>query len=219
MEKIKVIVAEDHPLMRESIVYSLNNSNDKIEVVNQCSNGIELMRALELSVELPDVVLLDIDMPQMDGIEALELIRKKYSLDIKILVFTALESPLISKKLIKLGVEGIVFKTNTLDKLIQAIIDLYKGYAFYQKSNILNGLSTKNEKAVGVEDLSETEINILTMICNEFSTDEIADKLCFSKNTINTYRSRLISKTNSKSICGLVVYAIRHGIFNPYAGN
>lgn len=220
MKKISVLVAEDHPLMRDSIVSSLNDSDTGIEVVNQCSNGIELLKALELAVDLPDVILLDIDMPQMDGIEALERIREKYSNEIKILVFSAHESPLISKKNLKLGAEGLIYKSSHPSKLIQTIVDLYEGAAFYQKSSVIKGRSKKhgNNDIVNVEDLSEIEINILKMICEESSVEQIADALCISTNTVNSYRTRMLSKTNSKSIAGLVVYAIRNDIFNPKAG-
>ena len=209
---IKIIIADDHPLMRESIKSAIETNSSDIVVVGSFSNGIEVLTFLEHTP--PDVILLDIDMPELDGFETLKQIREKFGDKFKVLIFSAHTSNFINLRLMQLGADGILFKKSTSDELTSTIRSICKGTVVFQNSTAYKmAFGVKKSIAMELDDFNETEISILKLMCEQQNAKEIAVKLGLSANSINKYRAILMEKTNSSNMAGMVIFAIKHGIY------
>lgn len=212
MERIEIIIAEDHPLMRSAICSNLTNGSSEIEIIGQCCDGIELLEILKF--KRPDIVLLDLGMPRMDGLEVLKAIREEYKNQIKVLVFSANSSNYINLKLMRMGADGIIFKKSSTEELINAIQIVYKGSVFFQDSIAFKMLSNShNMKKDSLEQFNAVDFEILQLICQQKNANEIAKQMKMSVNTINKYRGKLMEKTNSQNLAGMVIFAIQNGIY------
>jgi len=212
MERIEIIIAEDHPLMRSAICSNLTNWSSEIEIIGQCCDGIELLEILKF--KRPDIVLLDLEMPRMDGLEVLKAIREEYKNQIKVLVFSANSSNYINLKLMRMGADGIIFKKSSTEELINAIQIVYKGSVFFQDSIAFKMLSNShNLKKDSLEQFNAVDFEILQLICQQKNANEIAKQMKMSVNTINKYRGKLMEKTNSQNLAGMVIFAIQNGIY------
>jgi DNA-binding NarL/FixJ family response regulator len=212
MERIEIIIAEDHPLMRSAICSNLANGSNEIEIIGQCCDGIELLEILKF--KRPDIVLLDLEMPRMDGLEVLKAIREEYKNQIKVLVFSANSSNYINLKLMRMGADGIIFKKSSTEELINAIQIVYKGSVFFQDSIAFKMLSNShNMKKDSLEQFNAVDFEILQLICQQKNANEIAKQMKMSVNTINKYRGKLMEKTNSQNLAGMVIFAIQNGIY------
>ncbi len=212
MKKIKIIIADDHPLMRSAICSNLTNESDQIEIIGQCCDGIELLEILKY--KKPDIVILDIEMPRMDGIEVLKAIRENYKNDIKILVFSANSSNYINLRLMQMGADGILFKKSSTEELINAINIVYKESVFFQDSMAFKMLSNShNMKKESLDQFNSVDFEILQLLCQQKNANEIAQEMKMSVNTINKYRSKLMEKTKSQNLAGMVIFAIQNGIY------
>jgi DNA-binding NarL/FixJ family response regulator len=209
---IKVIIADDHPLMRESIKSAIETNSSDIVVVGSFSNGIEVLSFLQHTP--PDVILLDIDMPELDGFETLKQIREKFGDKFKVLIFSAHTSNFINLRLMQLGADGILFKKSTSDELTSTIRSISKGTVVFQNSTAYKmAFGVKKSIAMELDDFNATEISILKLMCEQQNAKEIAAKLGLSANSINKYRAILMEKTNSSNMAGMVIFAIKHGIY------
>ena len=212
MKKIKIIIADDHHLMRSAICSNLTNESDQIEIIGQCCDGIELLEILKY--KKPDIVILDIEMPRMDGIEVLKAIRENYKNDIKILVFSANSSNYINLRLMQMGADGILFKKSSTEELINAINIVYKDSVFFQDSMAFKMLSNShNMKKESLDQFNSVDFEILQLLCQQKNANEIAQEMKMSVNTINKYRSKLMEKTKSQNLAGMVIFAIQNGIY------
>jgi len=212
MEKIKIIIADDHPLMRSAICTNLTNESDQIEIIGQCCDGIELLEILKY--KKPDIVILDIEMPRMDGIEVLKTIREIYKNSLKVLVFSANSSNYINLKLMQMGADGILFKKSSTEELINAINIVYKDSVFFQDSMAFKMLSNShNMKKESLDQFNSVDFEILQLLCQQKNANEIAKEMKMSVNTINKYRSKLMEKTKSQNLAGMVIFAIQNGIY------
>ncbi|MFM1763537.1 MAG: hypothetical protein RLZZ512_1327 [Bacteroidota bacterium] len=212
MERIEIIITEDHPLMRSAICSNLTNGSSEIEIIGQCCDGIELLEILKF--KRPDIVLLDLEMPRMDGLEVLKAIREEYKNQIKVLVFSANSSNYINLKLMRMGADGIIFKKSSTEELINAIQIVYKGSVFFQDSIAFKMLSNShNMKKDSLEQFNAVDFEILQLICQQKNANEIAKQMKMSVNTINKYRGKLMEKTNSQNLAGMVIFAIQNGIY------
>ena len=212
MEKIKIIIADDHPLMRSAICTNLTNESDQIEIIGQCCDGIELLEILKY--KKPDIVILDIEMPRMDGIEVLKTIREIYKNSLKVLVFSANSSNYINLRLMRMGADGILYKKSSTEELINAINIVYKDSVFFQDSLAFKMLSNShNIKKDSLEQFNSVDFEILKLLCQQKNANEIAKEMKMSVNTINKYRSKLMEKTNSQNLAGMVIFAIQNGIY------
>ena len=198
--------------MRSAICSNLTNGSNEIEIIGQCCDGIELLEILKF--KRPDIVLLDLEMPQMDGLEVLKAIREEYKNQIKVLVFSANSSNYINLKLMQIGADGIIFKKSSTEELINAIQIVYKGSVFFQDSIAFKMLSNShNMKKDSLDQFNALDFEILQLICQQKNANEIAKQLKMSVNTINKYRGKLMEKTNSQNLAGMVIFAIQNGIY------
>jgi two-component system, NarL family, response regulator DegU len=216
MEKIKVLIAEDHPLMRDTIVSHLSEPDTGIEVIGHCGNGSDLIELLKFNKKnRPHVVILDVDMPVMNGIEALEIIKQTYNDEIKVLIFSRHETIFSNMRLIQLGADGIINKKSAIDELINAVHSVYEGMVVYQNAKAHKKIvDSKKENTKPVDEFTELEIKILWLICDQKSAKEIADELGISVNTVGKYRTELMRITQSKNMAGMITFAVRNGIYD-----
>ncbi len=207
---IRVFITDDHELVIDGI-RSILEGVEGIEVVGAALGGKEtLSRLKELDV---DVLLLDINMPEMDGIEvARQLINEESP--VKILVLSMHNNPQFTKQLIEIGVLGCLLKNSGKKEVIKAIEDVYEGTRTYgaDVTNKLFDSIDRSKKAVEKVELTKREIEVLKHIVNEYTTGEIAKKLFISPHTVETHRKNLLSKLMVKNTAGLVRFAVMNDL-------
>jgi two-component system, NarL family, nitrate/nitrite response regulator NarL len=211
---IKVIIADDHQMFIDGIKALLRNEKD-IKLVGEALSGDEVMALL--AKEATDLVLLDVNMPVMDGIEATMKIRVAYP-DVKILMLTMYNKHEFISGLINAGASGYILKNTGRKELIEAIKTVHAGKTYYSEEvtdTILQHFSkTPAEQKIEAVQLTEREKEVLKLIALEYTTPEIADKLFISTNTVETHRKNLMSKLKAKNIAGLVKFALQTGLIS-----
>ena len=202
------IVVDDHKIFRESLAYMLTNQVG-VEVIGLAGNGKEFTQLLDQMK--PDIVLMDIEMPIMDGVEASRIAINKYP-DLKILVLSMHGEDEFYNTMIDLGVKGFVLKESDSTEVQRAIDEVLAGRLYFSQDLLLR-LLKKKKSHINV-DLTIREKEILSLIAQGFSNQEVADKLFLSIRTVEKHRSELLVKTDSKNSITLVVYAIKNGLVN-----
>lgn len=210
---IKVAIADDHALFRTGVRTALSFKKD-IELIAEADNGMQLLEQLT-KIE-PDVILLDIQMPVMDGITTLPEIRKLYP-TVKVIILSMHNDHSMISKLMEIGANSYLTKNSDSETIYEAIKTCFEQeFYFNDITNIalLSGLRTKRQEAAITDDppLTEKEIRILKLMCEEKTTREIADIMDISPRTVEAIRDKLKAKTGSRSMAGLVMYAVKHGI-------
>ncbi|WP_394760117.1 response regulator [Flavobacterium sp.] len=209
--KIKIALADDEILIRQGI-RNLLDQEDNIEILFDVSNGIELISKLSGLSELPDIILMDINMPELNGIDATKKITTLFP-EIKIIALSSYNSISFIKKMLSVGAVCYIPKNFSPTDLIIRINKVFVNGFFYEKS-MLDAID-KDNKALNLE-ISDREIEVLQLICQQKSASEIAEILKISSRTVDNHRNSLLQKTNSKNIIGLVIYAIQNQLFIPY---
>lgn len=213
-QKIKIIITDDHALFRAGVKASLSHYAD-IEFIGEAENGMQLLNLVKFLH--PDVILLDIQMPIMDGIATLPEV-KKISPDIRIIMLTMNDDVSMISKLMEIGANSYLTKNSDSATIYEAIKTVHSNeYYFNEYTNkaMLTGLRTRRvvEATLPEEsELSEKEIQVLKLMCDEKTTKEIADIVEISPRTVEAIRDRLKLKTGAKSTAGLILYAVKHGI-------
>jgi DNA-binding NarL/FixJ family response regulator len=211
---IKVAIADDHALFRAGVKTSLAAHKD-VELIAEADNGRQLLNLLN-HIE-PDVILLDIQMPIMDGIQTLPEIRKMRP-DAKVIILSMHNDHSMISKLMEIGANSYLTKNSDSETIYQAIKTCYDQEFFFNELTnkaLLTGLRTKRTDMVnGPSDvsLSEKELRVLKLMCEEKTTKEIADIVDISPRTVEAIRDKLKTKTGAKSMAGLVMYAVKNGI-------
>src|SRR5688572_15119464 len=207
---IKVAIADDHALFRAGVRTSLMGRKD-VELIAEADNGMQLLNLLK-HIE-PDVILLDIQMPIMDGIQTLPEIRKLYP-HIKVIILSMHNDHSMISKLMEIGANSYLTKNSDSENIYQAIRTCYEQeFYFNELTNkaLLSGLRTKRTEPGSPQDinLSDKEVTILKLMCEEKTTKEIADIVEISPRTVEAIRDKLKTKTGAKSMAGLVMYALK----------
>lgn len=208
--KPDIIIVDDHLIFRQGLK-SLVTIENIANVIGEASNGQELLELL--SHLKPDLVLMDIDMPRMNGIEgtqkAMELMP-----DLKIIACTMFGDEEYYHKMIDLGVKGFILKSSGIHELEKAIQDVMLGESYFSNEllrKIISNLGRKKgEKVPENPGITEREHEILQLICLGLTTEEIAQKLFISAKTVKCHRSNLLQKTDCKNTPGLMLFAIRN---------
>jgi DNA-binding NarL/FixJ family response regulator len=211
---IKVAIADDHTLFRSGVKNSLSAQKD-IQMVAEAENGMQLLNLLR-HIQ-PDVVLLDIQMPIMDGLQTLPEIKKLYP-NIKVIMLSMHNDHSMISRMMEIGANSYLTKESGAEKIYEAVKQVYENEFFFNELTnkaLLSGLRNKSyadaHKPVDVQ-LSEKEITILRLMCDEKSTKEIADIVDLSPRTVEAIRDKLKTKTGTKSMAGLVMYAVKAGL-------
>jgi len=210
--KPKIIIVDDHLIFRQGLT-SIITSENIATVIGEASNGIEFIELI--SKMKPDIVLMDIDMPHMNGLDATEKAIKLIP-ELKIIVFSMFSDEEYYHKMIERGVKGFILKTSGINELENAIHEVMKGESYFSnellRKIISNFEQQNNNEQSKKEILSEREIEVLQQICLGLSTDEIGKKLFISPKTVKTHKSNLLAKTISKNTPALILYAIKNKI-------
>lgn len=209
--KLKVYLAEDHNVVRKGM-QRLLNSFEQVDVVKDAANGKELLALIE--EDNPDAVILDVEMPVMGGIEAAKIIADRYPL-VKMLVLTMHNEAVFINKLMDIGVHGFLSKSaepQEVERALKAIVekDFYKN-DIATKALLSNGHSKTTEEKYCK--LTNREIEILLLICQELTPGEISERLQISEKTFFNHRANILEKTNARGNVGLIRYAILNGYF------
>ena len=213
-QPIRIAIAEDHQLMRQGIV-SLLSEEDDFEIIFDVGDGAQLLE--QLKSKPVDIILLDLDMPVVNGQQALKVITDKYP-ETHAIIISMFYSDEFIKECITIGARGFLPKNSDIEIVIDAIRAVYnQGYYFDDKISLelLNQLvSSKHvEPKFSDEILTEKEIEVLQLVCEGKTNKEISDILNKSARTIEHTRARIYEKSNSKNIAGLVIYAIKNQLY------
>lgn len=202
---IKVLLADDHQMFIEGLRAILEDATD-IQIVGEAKNGEEVLEIME--DKMVDVVVLDIEMPILNGIDTMQVIRKEYPRT-KVLMLTMHAKRMYIMKLLNQGANGYILKNRSKEELIMAIHKLYKGECHYPP-DILRTISEISNTPDDEVHLTEREIQVLCLIAEGLTTNEIADKLFIATTTVNTHRRNLLGKINVRNDNLLVRYAVKY---------
>lgn len=211
MENLSVIIIDDHQLFREGLKLLLSNIPGVGEI-KEASNGKEFLSLLT-ERNIPDIVFMDIDMPELNGIDASREAISKYS-DLKIIALSMYSDEDYYTQMIEAGAKGFILKNSGIQDVEAALQHVVEGKNYFSQEildSLLKSLNRKQQRSKRSE-LSEREEEVLYLICKGMSNQEIAEKLFISKRTVDKHRENLLSKTRSNNTAGLVMFAIRNGI-------
>jgi len=212
---IKLILVDDHKMFREGLRFALSQV-EGIEVVGEADNGKAFLKLL--NEQHPDVVLMDISMPQMDGAEATEEALKVIP-DIKIIALSMFGDTEYYQKMVSKGVKGFLVKETGIDELTKAIQTVHQGETYFSQQllqNIIRNIANpvvKGSKNKAIE-LTKREEEVLELICKGYSNKEMADALFISQKTVEGHKSNLMEKTNTKSAINLMLFALKNNLVN-----
>jgi DNA-binding NarL/FixJ family response regulator len=206
---IKIILVDDHPVFREGIKFLISNK-DIAEIIAEATNGKEFLEILPK--QIPDLVLMDIDMPEMNGIEATKIALEKYP-ELKVLALTMFGDEIYYQKMIQIGVNGFILKTSKLPELEEAIKIVSQGGNYFS-SEILKKIITKFNKPESKIEFTDREMEVVQCICNGMTNEEIAEKVNLSVAGVKYNRTNLFSKTNCTNSASLIIYAIKNKLIS-----
>jgi two-component system, NarL family, nitrate/nitrite response regulator NarL len=210
-KKIKVLIVDDHPVVRKGLLSCLS-AKENLKIVGEAANGTE---AIKLVTELePEIVLMDISMPGMDGLAVTEALRKD-SPHTKVLILSMQGSREPVLRMIKAGARGYVLKDAPTEELVAAIETVHAGEAYFSKpvaQIALNQYVSDSDDTKPVAKLSDREREVLSLIAEGKSNKEIAVHLGIGVRTTETHRERIMRKLNIHSVAGLTKFAIANGI-------
>lgn len=216
MELINIALAEDQALFRECLASNIRNFAN-MNVIIEAANGKELLDKIANSAIKPDIVLMDLDMPVMNGIETMQHLREGLP-EVKIIILSVHGEEEFVARMVQKGINGYLVKNADLEEVRKAIETAYtKGFYFNDivVRILQSGALQKKQKSKGFDismSLTSREKEILDLICNEFTNSEIAEKLFLSVRTIDGHRNNLLEKTGARNTAGLVAFALRHNL-------
>ena len=216
MANIKVLLADDHKIVRDGIKLMLD-SQAGIDVVAEAGNGNEVLDKLQDNYI--DIVVMDINMPEMDGITATKKIKEEFP-DTKVLALTMSNDDLHIRQMIQAGASGYIMKSAGRSDLKDAIMTIMDGKHYFsdEATNSIMMDLVKGKGKPSSPDLvhiTDRELEILELIIKEYTTQEIAEKLFISSRTVDAHRRNLLQKTGARNTAGLVKYAFKHNIISP----
>ncbi|WP_420386739.1 response regulator [Roseivirga sp.] len=213
MKKHRILLVDDHALVREGIKNSLD-TQQHMEVVGEARDGNEALQ--RLAQEEVDVVVMDVSMPLMGGAETTKRIIEKYP-QVNVLVLSMYNEEARIREMLNAGALGYILKSTSMQELVEAIELVSKGESYFTQevsAKIMNQLikGRSDGQATAMSKLTTREVEILKLISEEFTNHEIADKLFISPRTVDTHRRNLIQKLQAKNTAGLVRFAIKNKI-------
>jgi DNA-binding NarL/FixJ family response regulator len=212
-QKIKIVLVDDEVLFRKGLTFILEREPN-FKILHEDSNGQELITFLRTTEELPDIIITDLKMPVINGVEATKIIHKEFP-GIKIIALTSYDSKSFVANMIDVGAVSYLLKNASPTELIHTINEVANKGFYYSdyvvkviKEVVLSG--NKLKSCLDRSLLSEREIEVLKLICRQKNATEIGEYLFISPRTVEGHRTNLLLKTNSRNIAGLVVYAIQN---------
>lgn len=216
-EEVKILLADDHQMVLDGLV-SMLDSEKKIEIVGLAKNGVEVLDKIEVLTEV-DIVLMDLNMPKLDGIETTKKIKDVHP-EIAVLIVSMYNRQEFVKNLLDSGIDGYIMKNSGKKVLLEAIETLMKEEPFYGPEitkTIMKGYQkTRIFDPDVYSEISNREKDVIRLIASEMTTNEIADKLFISPHTVDTHRKNILSKLDVKNAAGIVKFAIQTGIVKDF---
>jgi DNA-binding NarL/FixJ family response regulator len=214
---INVALVDDQVLFRQGIA-SLIKNEDGFSLTVEAENGADFLNRLKTLEELPDVLLMDMEMPGMDGMQLNDELRKKFP-SVKVIVLSVHAGERLMARMIHAGASGYLLKNCNKEELLTAIRSVFSN-GFYITPGVLKAIQSPTANAKGVTniqsipiEISPRESEVLQLICMEHSNAEIAEKLFISVRTVDGHRNNLLAKTGCHNTAGLVLFAVKHRIF------
>jgi len=213
-EKYRILIADDHDLVIDGY-RSVIERTTEFEIAGVASNGKEVMTFFEM--QKCDIIILDINMPSMNGIQTIEYLHDKAP-SVKILVISMINSPLLVKKVVELEVDGYLFKTSNADIVLTALRQIVQGKKYFEES-IERARRSRFKSTCIIDgksvDFSARELEIIKLVSLGKSTDEIAEELFISPYTVQTHRKNINSKLDTHNTAELIAFAIKHSLIAP----
>ena len=206
MKRITLAVVDDHDLFREGIVLMLGQIPE-YHILFEAFNGEAFLE--QLGTHTPDVVLMDVNMPRMDGVEATQRALSMYPY-LKIIALTMFSDHVHYSQMIRAGVKGFMLKKGNKHELQQAIAEVSGGGVYFSQE-ILQKVALRTDRKDEEQRLTERELGVLALVCTGLTTTEIAEKLFISTKTVEGHRANLFEKTEVRNAAELVIWAIRNG--------
>jgi DNA-binding NarL/FixJ family response regulator len=220
MKTIKIAIADDQILFRKGII-GIINSFENIEIVFEASDGQELLELFEKAEEIPDIAILDLSMPVLNGIDTTKILHEKYP-DVKIIILSVFSEDRFVTHLMEIGVNAYLIKNvepEEVERAIKTVLekDFYFNEAFL--SAMQKRISGKKTRLMLQDNiptlLSQRELEVLDLICKQYTAQEIGEKLFISTRTVDGHRNNLLEKTGMKNTAGLVVFSIKNNLIDP----
>jgi len=212
-QKIQISIADDEQLFRKGLTFLLEKE-DQFQILFEAENGKELIDKLNPE-QLPDVILMDLKMPKLNGVEATKVIHKKYP-DVKIIALTSYDGKSFITNMIDVGASSYLLKNTSPKIMVHTIKEVHDKGFFYDENvlktiheNLLSSSGKRIKSDLDKKLLSKREVEVLELICKQLTTSEIAEKLYLSPRTVDGHRNNLLEKTESKNVAGLVIYGIQ----------
>ncbi len=204
---MKILIADDHQLFNDGIK-SLIINEFNIEIIGQVYDGNAVTAFVKK--HLPDIILLDINMPLMNGIEVAEILLESYP-NLKIIALTMYAEPKYIKEFQRIGVQGYLLKNASKDELLKTIESVFLGNKMYNNKLIINNLHSE-DSFVKLHNLTKREVEVIKFLKEGMTSQAIADKLFLSVFTVDTHRKNILFKLNLKNTADLIKYAMENGI-------
>lgn len=214
MNTYKILLADDHKIVRDGII-ALLEDDEKYNIIGEAENGLVALEFIKNTVV--DILIIDLNMPKMSGIDTIKKLRENYS-DLKILALSMVNQHDTIKSTVEAGVNGYVLKSSSSEEIIQALETIIQGGHYFCEETtktIMDGLSgVRERKQIAVDELTPREQDVLKLICKEMTNTEISKQLNISIRTVDSHRRNLLQKVGAKNTVGLVKFAIKSGIVN-----
>lgn len=214
---INVVIADDHEIFRDGLKLMLRNA-ERINIVGEAVNGKQLLQVIKDTS--PDVIITDIKMPEMDGVEATKYVREHYP-DMKVIALSMFDDEQLILEMLDSGAIGYLLKNSDKAEVIEAVHTVFTGIPYYCKitsakmAKLIAFSKHSDRKRKKEAEFTDREKEIIVLMCEEYTNKEIAEKLHISARTIEGIRMKILEKMNAKNIAGIVVEAIRLGIYTP----
>jgi len=209
----KIIIADDHEIMLDGLSYILETVSN-MKIIKYAKNGLELIEHVE--EQMPDICLIDLDMPKMNGFKASEILIKKYP-DIKIIILTMHKEISLIKRMKTMGIKGYLLKTNDKDELVFAINQVLKGKTYFSDL-IYKSTSSKEDVSPSIIEkislITKREFEIIRLLCDGDSNKQIAENLCISYKTVDNHRSNIMQKLELHNVVELVRFCYKNNLID-----
>lgn len=221
MDKIKIAIVEDQRLFRDGLFSLLNQTKD-IDVLTIADNGRHFLHLIKEGSKRPDIVLIDMSMPEMNGMELTDVLTKEFP-EMRIIILTVHNQDRFIIKMIEAGVAGYLIKNCDIEEVRQAIRTVAQTGFYFNEATILamrNGYRLKSSKVKKITnipvELTNRETEVLHLICKEFTNTEIAKQLNISPRTVDGHRNNLLAKAGCRNTAGLVLFAVSNNLYDPH---
>ena len=206
MDKIKIYLVDDHALFREGLRYLLCKWSF-VEAIFEAENGLQFLEGL--GENMPDVVLMDIEMSPVSGVEATQRALEVLP-GLKVIALSMYSDESYYSSMIDAGASGFLLKNSSFDEVKRAVVDVCEGRTYFSAEILRSIVTLMGERRK--DEITERELEVLTLICRGYSNVQIAEELCISKRTVDKHRENLLQKTQSNNTASLVVYAVKSGL-------